>query len=585
MTRARQIPAETLVSLRQRLDTLPARCPERRELVASTAHLFGVSNDTLYRALRRRIHVSSKHRADCGKPRKMPVAEMERYCEVVAAFKVRTLNKKGRHVSTKRAVEILEECGMRVKNEIIKPPAGVLTVTTVNRYLKLWGYDHRTLLRESPAARFQAEYSNQCWHFDLSPSDLKHLEKPPAWVDPARGDPTLMFYSVADDRSGVCYQEYHCVYGEDTEAALRFLFNAMSSKNIPNFPLQGIPETLYLDNGPISKSRVFLNVMECLGVKVMTHPPKGAIEHKTTARAKGKVERPFRTVKESLETLYHFIEPQTEEEANRWLHNYLLTYNNQAHREENHSRFEDWLKNLPAAGIREMCNWERFGAFAREPEKAKIGNDARVSCDGIIYEVEPDLAGLSVIIWRGFFDNRIYVESGDEKFGPFAPIGGLSTLHRFRRFKKTKSEERADRISALAKQLELPRSALEGNRDLIFIYDESESEAKQPVSALALPNAQPFRDPDPFREFTYPNVIAAKLAIANLLGQPLAKLAPEQRQFIDELLRQSLNKKVIIERVERYFYPSRFSSSPDLAELSVAEILLEKMEEEDEYVN
>jgi len=575
MTRARQIPAETLVSLRQRLDTLPARSSQRRELVASAADLFGVSDDTLYRALRRRVHVSTKHRADRGKPRKLPVAEMERFCEVVAAFKIRTLNKKGRHISTKRAIEILQQNGMKIGNEFIQPPAGVLTVTTVNRYLRLWGYDHHTLLRESPAARFQAKYSNQCWHFDLSPSDLKHLEKPPAWVDPSRGNPTLMLYSVADDRSGVCYEEYYCVYGEDTEAALRFLFNAMSPKQIPGFPFQGIPETIYMDNGPVSKNRVFLNVMECLGVKVMTHPPKGADERKTTARAKGKVERPFRTVKESLETLYHFIEPETEAEANRWLHNYLLTYNNQAHRQEDHSRFEDWLKNLPAEGIREMCSWERFGAFAREPETAKIGNDARVSCDGIIYEVEPDLAGLSVILWRGFFDNQIYVEYNDEKFGPFEPIGGLSQLPRFRRFKKTKYEERADRISALAKQLELPRSALEGNLDLNFIVDEPASE--QQIASVTLPNAQPFRDPDPFQEFTYPNVIAAKLAIADLLGLPLAKLTDEQRQFIDELLRESLNKKFIVERVERYFYPSRFPAAPEL--------FLEQREEEDEYVN
>jgi hypothetical protein len=39
-----------------------------------------------------------------------------------------------------------------------------------------------------------------------------------------------MLYSVVDDRSGVVYQEYHCVYGEDVEAALRFLFAAMTPK-------------------------------------------------------------------------------------------------------------------------------------------------------------------------------------------------------------------------------------------------------------------------------------------------------------------------------------------------------------------
>jgi hypothetical protein len=32
-----------------------------------------------------------------------------------------------------------------------------------------------------------------------------------------------MLYSVIDDRSGIAYQEYHIVYGEDVPAARRFL--------------------------------------------------------------------------------------------------------------------------------------------------------------------------------------------------------------------------------------------------------------------------------------------------------------------------------------------------------------------------
>lgn len=52
--------------------------------------------------------------------------------------------------------------------------------------------------------------------FDLSPSDLKHV-KEPLWMDKTRGAPTLVLYSIVDDRSGVAYEEYHCVYGEDVE--------------------------------------------------------------------------------------------------------------------------------------------------------------------------------------------------------------------------------------------------------------------------------------------------------------------------------------------------------------------------------
>lgn len=106
----------------------------------------------------------------------------------------------------------------------------------------------------------------------MSPSDLKYIECP-EWIDPARGQPTLMLFSVVDDRSGVNYQEYRCVYGEDAESALRFLFNAMAPKSHPEMSLQGRPKMLYLDNGPVAKSHVFQNVMQALQIDWQTHMP------------------------------------------------------------------------------------------------------------------------------------------------------------------------------------------------------------------------------------------------------------------------------------------------------------------------
>jgi len=214
---------------------------------------------------------------------------------------------------------------------LVKAPAGVLHRPTVNRYLSLWHLDQDRLLRQPPAVRFQAEHSNDCWQFDMSPSDLKYIESP-EWVDAARGRPTLMLFSVVDDRSGVAYQEYRCVYGEDAESALRFLFNALARTAEAGFPFEGRPKMLYLDNGPVAKSRVFQNVMLALGVEWQTHVPAGKDGTRVTARAKGKVERPFRTVKEAHETLYHFHKPETEHQANEWLMRYLLRYNDQPHR-------------------------------------------------------------------------------------------------------------------------------------------------------------------------------------------------------------------------------------------------------------
>jgi hypothetical protein len=85
--------------------------------------------------------------------------------------------------------------------------------------------------------------------------------------------------------------------------------------------------TIRLDNGPVGKSAVFKRVMESLRVEVITHMPAGSDGRRITARAKGKVERPFRTVKDAYETLCHFHQPAFEEEANRWLARFIRTYN------------------------------------------------------------------------------------------------------------------------------------------------------------------------------------------------------------------------------------------------------------------
>ena len=538
--RRTSIPVETIIELRNLLSRLPVRSSARRALILETAELYGVSPQTVYRTLRQHTLPHSARRTDYGQPRVMSKQILLRYCEVIAALKVRTSNGQGRHLSTVQAIRLLEEHGINTDAGHLQAPPGLLKKTTVNRYLKEWGYDKEKLSRQPPAVRFEAEYSNQCWHFDLSSSDLKRL-KNAVELEPGRGKPLLMLYSIVDDRSGVSYQEYHEVYGEDVGAALKFLFNAMSAKTTEGFPFQGIPSMLYMDNGPIGRSRVFQKVMNYLGVEVRTHVPKGQDGRRVTARAKGKVERPFRTVKEMHETLYHLHEPETITEANTWLMQFLLHYNKQPHRRESHSRIEDWMRNLTKNGIREMCSWERFCTFAREPEKRKVGLDARVTVDGVAYEVEPDLAGEKVILWWGLFDSELYVEHQETRYGPFAPIGKPIPIHSYRSFKKTHTQKRADRIEKIAQQLALPSSAI-GKVELPVV---AENVIPFPVRS--------FVDPDPFEELTFKNAIEAKRAIAYYLVKPLAKLTPEQMTTVESILEKTLNKEEVMTQIKDYF--------------------------------
>ena len=107
------IPAEALIDLTRRLATLAPRSHERRLVLGEAARLYGVSEQTLYRALAQRARPQALRRADRGLPRVMPQEQMERYCELIAAIKVRTSNKKGRHLSTAEAIRLIETFGIR----------------------------------------------------------------------------------------------------------------------------------------------------------------------------------------------------------------------------------------------------------------------------------------------------------------------------------------------------------------------------------------------------------------------------------------------------------------------------------------
>jgi hypothetical protein len=57
-----------------------------------TATLYGITEWTLYRALRGQVRPKALRRADHGGSKSLPMADMEQYCELIAAIKLRTSN-------------------------------------------------------------------------------------------------------------------------------------------------------------------------------------------------------------------------------------------------------------------------------------------------------------------------------------------------------------------------------------------------------------------------------------------------------------------------------------------------------------
>jgi hypothetical protein len=199
---------------------------------------------------------------------------------------------------------------------------------------------------------------------------------------------------------------------------------------------------------------------------------------------------------------------------------------------------EDWLANITKDGVRDMCCWEQYCRFAREPESRKVGINARVTIDGTVWEVDPDMAGETIILLWGLFDEEMYGEFASETWGPYYP-----PLHRYRTFRRGKAAERADSIHALARQLNIPISAL-SSRDLRVVN----ADTQQCIDELP---HQPF-DTQKF-EYHFPGVIVVKLTIADFLATPPARKSDEDRSFIDSILSETLNRSAVLAASETIF--------------------------------
>ncbi len=94
-------------------------------------------------------------------------------------------------------------------------------------------------------------------------------------------------------------------------------------------------------------------------------------------------------------------------------------------------------------------------------------------------------------------------------------------------------------------EIALPRAALSGNPDLV------------PAGRREPPASRPFVDPDLFRTLTFANVVAAKLAIADALRLPLAKLEADDLAFINDLVQRTLDREEVMAAIRARFPPGR----------------------------
>ncbi|TNF66843.1 MAG: transposase [Gammaproteobacteria bacterium] len=544
---SKKIPVEQLIFLSYELDKLPIRDIKRKELVSQCADDFGVSVSTVYRQIKNVLEKKSTYRKDFHKPRACSEVDMRKYCEVIAAMRLLAKNKKRHRISTPRCINLLETTGVYLGNDLIIVPRGFLKKSTINRYLSIWGLNDAAMCVEPVITHFEAKYSNECWQFDFTPSDLKKIKF-------ISGNEKLLLALFVDDASGAVSGEYIITPGESAIAALSALYNATSGNNCDSF-IKGIPESIYMDNGSFSKSELYRRVLMQLNISVEQHLPKDSDGRRTTARSKGKVERANRTFKDDFESLFHFQKPESLKQLNQWLHEYIKNYNHKAHRRGGCSRYEYWKSHLPDLGYQEMCSKEHYVRLCRTPEPRTVGSDACISVNAIVFQLDPEFAGETVNVLHGIFDDHIYIEHQLNTFGPFYPYDGPIPFGTYKKKPKINKEKRADYITELSKKISIPISALSGlennNNKLVLI------DAQLIDENIA---SKPFKIED-LKQIDFKSKIEAKQYISNLLSRPLSTLSPEDLNYINGLVTTTLNRHEIKRQLKAYFSPKLIKTS------------------------
>lgn len=158
-------------------------------------------------------------------------------------------------------------------------------------------------------------------------------------------------YALWDMHSGYSLSRYTVAKGEDGWDGIDFLIWAMLPKDDPRIPFQGAPESLWMDQGPTSKLKESVDLLNRLEIPIVTGEPY----EKTRM---GGVERTHRTRWNNLEATFFLRYRKGEKfeillsELNRALWDFLAEVANErpARFNQGLTRRQAWLQGVARMG-------------------------------------------------------------------------------------------------------------------------------------------------------------------------------------------------------------------------------------------
>jgi hypothetical protein len=389
---------------------------KRGELVKRWSESIpGLSRDILYsrfREMKSGNRIRETKRSDAGKPKVNP--DSKKFAEdmkVISAIKMSPTTSRsgkffqnGQELSTSSAVQIAFSQGM-IETKY--------SVNTVNKWLRQFGYNSKSIRQEIASLHLDSELSNQVWMIDFSPADTiyeseksrklvydntLHIDKNHfnERLKRKKLKRVLICYMV-DMHSGAydlcCYSDIGL--GENTHIYLESLSYFMREKSDSRNLISGRPNYIYTDQGPAFDSNVSKQVYRYFGIEHRTHEPGGS--------GTGRVESRIGAIKRRYEKLFYMAYNRPDcngkpiQEFQEFLRRWVV-YDN----------VEKGLYSKYHAGLRERrrVTLNDVHNALIEPIVSVVDNYGEIDFRGETYFVGWDTVGLNVSVYQNF-DGRV----------------------------------------------------------------------------------------------------------------------------------------------------------------------------------
>jgi transposase InsO family protein len=293
---------------------------------------------------------------------------------------------------TEQPTTPLERLLVEMQDKDLVTPGVTLRLSTAYRILKREGISGRRPAAATDRRRFEAEYPNDLWQSDV-------LHGPSVELD----DKQRKSYLIAflDDHSRLLpHAEFYL--SERLTSWLDGFRQALLTR--------GLPRKLYVDNGPLFRSKHLERICASLGIALIHTPPY-------TPQGRGKIERFFRTVRtQFLPGFRAGTLAELNECLDAWIgHEYHL----RVHSSTAEMPLERFARQVELVRPAPPDLEDHF----RKAVRRRVAKDRTVSLNGKLYEAPIGLLGEQVqLLYHEHQPGAVEVFHKGQSYGELRPV-------------------------------------------------------------------------------------------------------------------------------------------------------------------